>query len=947
MGGRPGAETCACAAVSAREVFQNRASATLDLRMYANPETLLWPRRTASGHPPRRKNRPLVIGRRTLILLAAGVALVTVLNSCSGLPDSSSAVSPGTQFPGVSSPGLISVGSPTRLVSVAAPSTPQSMFPGSGGSASARPLASLAYESGTLHVGVGPWWTTLDTRNGELFVAERGSNNVTVLNGSTDKIVGSVRTGETPMSAVYDPADDTVVTLNAGGGMYPANATVVNASSLKVEGNISLPDTSSYATFDPLNGLVYASGVGGRVMVIAPSSRQVVDNITLGNSGSGGIVFDGEDGDLYVAGLQSDDLTAIGGLNDTPFGSIPVSDGPTVLAFDNRSGELFSTNAADTVSEIDPITERVTGTVSVGSSPYGLDYDGYDDRVYVANAYSSNVSVLDASTDALLGSVSVGSTPIGVTYDPENQQVYVDCTGSDTVTYLAGPLRAHLGLSAPAVDVGIPVDLTVSATGGISPYVESNWSLGDGTAPPGGPTNVTHGYEAPGTYEVNVTVTDAKGLSLTEHANLTVEPAPEVGAPNASRRSADIGQSVAFTATASFGVPPYEAYNWSDLPIGCGGTTATVVCEDLSVAEPYEVAVSVTDADGVESVPSPPSPFTVFLDPNSTVPVANRSSLDVGQSVEFTSTALGAGSGSESFTWQTDPTVLSCPPSTTLVLQCVAVGPGAPWVNVTSADSNGGRGVASFSNVTVFADPTVGAPRLSSSEIDLGASLKINGSASEGSGGFTYVWHDLPEGCVPTGATVSCVPTVAGGANLSVTATDSNGFSVTSSPSALLVNPALSGGLPGAPSQGLVGAPLTFHAQPEGGSGQYRFAWAFGDGTTASGAQVQHAYTRADSYTLHLWINDTANGTFETSWAVAVTSPASSSNSGRLGPYEIELIGGIGAAAVAVLAIVLLMRRRRASPRPPPRRAKPEPARPRSKAPGTRPPPRASNLVSR
>jgi PKD repeat protein len=78
-----------------------------------------------------------------------------------------------------------------------------------------------------------------------------------------------------------------------------------------------------------------------------------------------------------------------------------------------------------------------------------------------------------------------------------------------------------------------------------------------------------------------------------------------------------------------------------------------------------------------------------------------------------------------------------------------------------------------------------------------------------------------------------------------------------------------------APASGLVGEVLTFD-----GSGSYdpdgsitAYAWDFGDGTSASGPEVQHAYAQAGTYTVQLTVTDDGGLTGQAVQQVMIEQP--------------------------------------------------------------------------
>ena len=80
---------------------------------------------------------------------------------------------------------------------------------------------------------------------------------------------------------------------------------------------------------------------------------------------------------------------------------------------------------SNTVSVIDTTTNKVTATVPVGISPWGVAVSPDGTRVYVTNWNSNTVSVIDTTTNTVTATVNVDSNPIGIAVTPDGSKVYV------------------------------------------------------------------------------------------------------------------------------------------------------------------------------------------------------------------------------------------------------------------------------------------------------------------------------------------------------------------------------------------------------------------------------------------------------------------------------------------------------------------------------------------
>ena len=139
---------------------------------------------------------------------------------------------------------------------------------------------------------------------------------------------------------------------------------------------------------------------------------------------------------------------------------------------------------------------RVTHTIPVGSSPYGVAVDPAAGTAYVPNYGDGTVSVIDEATNTVTRTIPVGSGPYGVAVDPASRTVYVTNSGdgtvsvineaTDTVTHTipAGAERARMRRQAPG---------GTGANGASLPGADApapGWALRNGNSPgprpPGG-----------------------------------------------------------------------------------------------------------------------------------------------------------------------------------------------------------------------------------------------------------------------------------------------------------------------------------------------------------------------------------------------------------------------------------------------------------------------------
>ena len=226
------------------------------------------------------------------------------------------------------------------------------------------------------------------------------------------------------------------------------------------------------------------------------------------------------------------------------------------------------------------------------------------------------------------------------------------------------------------------------------------------------------------------------------------------------------------------------------------------------VARPSSVRA--TDANGVTSPSSPPLSLAISALPTVASVTMQPGSADVNQSVQFSALVTG-GFGSYSYAWTGLPST-GCGGTTTATVTCTLRSAGPVTASVVATDANGGRsGAGPTVNLEVYPDPVLTALSVSPSSVDVGGEVTFASALSGGSGNFGYNWTGLPTGCTTAGTAATCRPGQTGTYEVTLTATDGNGYSVTSSTAVLTVKvPAATIGLPAPSAFGL--PPPLFYA---------------------------------------------------------------------------------------------------------------------------------------
>src|SRR2546426_100277 len=191
-------------------------------------------------------------------------------------------------------------------------------------------------------VGNSPQGVAHDSGNGYVYVANWGSDTVTVIDGTT--VVATVPVGRLPRGVGYNGE----------------------------------------------NGYVYVANQGSNTVTVIDGTT-VVATVPVGNNPFG-VGYNSGNGYVYVANYFSNTVSVISGT--ALVANVTVGTYPEGVGYNSGNGYVYVANSVtgNTVTVIDGTT--VVATVPVGNNPFGVGYNGGNGDVYVANAGSNTVSVI-------------------------------------------------------------------------------------------------------------------------------------------------------------------------------------------------------------------------------------------------------------------------------------------------------------------------------------------------------------------------------------------------------------------------------------------------------------------------------------------------------------------------------------------------------------------------
>jgi YVTN family beta-propeller protein len=303
-----------------------------------------------------------------------------------------------------------------------------------------KPPSGIKYPE--LSVSSNPFDIAINPVTDRLYITNLHFGTVSVIDGSTDRLITEIKVGNFPSGLSVDPEINKIYVTNSRSD----TVSVIDGSTNSIAATIMVGDKPNTVAIDTteegVDSLVFvANSDSDMVSVIDASENIVVANLTVGNAPSF-LTVNPIINRLYVTNQESNTVSVIdyfisdGGIfeNTTMAEDIRVGRYPTSISLNPVTNKLFVTNYdSDTVSVIDGSTNIVVDEIKVGSHPYSVAVNPDTNMFYIANYGSDTVSVIDGSTN-IVDEIKVGSFPVIVSRNPVTNIIYVSNFGSNTIS---------------------------------------------------------------------------------------------------------------------------------------------------------------------------------------------------------------------------------------------------------------------------------------------------------------------------------------------------------------------------------------------------------------------------------------------------------------------------------------------------------------------------------
>lgn len=256
------------------------------------------------------------------------------------------------------------------------------------------------------------------------YVANYGSNNITVFDKKSMQVVGMIATGRGPKGIAMDQVNKTAyVALSRDDAIEMID---ISSGDIIDSLRLSTGDNPQEPALTPDRDLLLTANAGSdTVSIIDTASLVEVDRIRVGN-GPHSVLIDSTGRRAFVFNTSSNNISVINLPNRSIAAVLSTDSGPTRGQF-NRSGDRLYVIHEQTpyLTVIDPATLVLLNRVFIGREMRSIKVDTSAGLLYIGQKHSSTVDVYSPFSFLPVDAVHTGDTASYMTIDGEENNLHM------------------------------------------------------------------------------------------------------------------------------------------------------------------------------------------------------------------------------------------------------------------------------------------------------------------------------------------------------------------------------------------------------------------------------------------------------------------------------------------------------------------------------------------
>ena len=268
-----------------------------------------------------------------------------------------------------------------------------------------------------------------------IFVANEGSDNITLINRFNYRVIDVIKTGRAPRGMVYSPLTQQLYVSNSGDN----SVVVIDLNTRRILRTIQLNfgDEPSRLLLSPDEQNLYILNRGSNTLIVYDIfSFQEIDRATLGITPAS-MAIDRLSGYVYVSNLYSENIYIYRSVGQSAPGTIEIGGAPSEIIVDGRNKVMYLAHHRQRkLSLMDLSTGSITGTLNLCSPAVGLAYHPATRQLYAALGECSEIAILKPENEINLGQINLPDSPGLLTLDPESRHLMAVMPGSNRLAVI-------------------------------------------------------------------------------------------------------------------------------------------------------------------------------------------------------------------------------------------------------------------------------------------------------------------------------------------------------------------------------------------------------------------------------------------------------------------------------------------------------------------------------
>ncbi len=202
-----------------------------------------------------------------------------------------------------------------------------------------------------IQVGLGPIEGAYDPADGDIYIPDASADatdqtNVSIINGTSNTVIATITGLSTPTTPVYDPVNQEMYVVNVGTNNMSVLKGTTFLENISIEPASDGGDQYASPVVDSVNGDIYVPAAGYDSVTVVSPENVVIANLSGGSDfvGNEQPIFDPVNDFVYLPGTGSAGngvLYAIDTATDTVTLEIPVAEDPVTPTFDPATDMIY------------------------------------------------------------------------------------------------------------------------------------------------------------------------------------------------------------------------------------------------------------------------------------------------------------------------------------------------------------------------------------------------------------------------------------------------------------------------------------------------------------------------------------------------------------------------------------------------------------------------------